>query len=565
MKENELWIIIVVLTLALEPSGTYEAQHCQVMSVDVKEELCTFKSNITHVQFPNFLGMETQQEAIDGLKGYELLLKSEQHCSNSLAFFLCHTYLPICNPEDENTIIKPCRAECEMSRFNCSSLMVHYSYPWPEILSCEKFDWFTERDPSNPAGISKVCAGNPRYTKENFFIEFPEVINGTYNHYNPDKTDKVTTPDPKDFRYNMSNCDLIGLENSDKTFNDYNCGLKCHSSYYGPRGNINILKHWILVWAGLCLIATLFTVMTFIFDQQRFRYPERAIIFSAVCYCFISVGFVLGYFFNDSIVCENSKDGRSVMRQGSSEDGPYLCFFQSFLIYYFMLASFLWWVILNLTWFLAAGLKWGHEAIALKAKFFHAVAWVLPGILFLVICIREEIDGDRLANICFVGNFKTGSLQYYVIVPLAVFYLCGMTFLGLGMFSMCNVRSELHNTGKKTDKLETLMIRIGMFSVLYSIPATILIACFLYERFQRPKWEVAYVSHCHSYSNPKKCDSAEFVADANLLTFNLIKYLMMLVTGLSTGFWVLLSFKTASNWARLLKCGFGKKGSETAV
>ena len=40
----------------------------------------------------------------------------------------------------------------------------------------------------------------------------------------------------------------------------------------------------------------------------------------------------------------------------------------------------------------------------------------------------------------------------------------GMTFLGLGMFSMCNVRHELHNTGKKTDKLETLMIRIGMFS-----------------------------------------------------------------------------------------------------
>ena len=35
----------------------------------------------------------------------------------------------------------------------------------------------------------------------------------------------------------------------------------------------------------------------------------------------------------------------------------------------------------------------------------------------------------------------------------------------------------------------------------------------------------------------RKCHTAadEFVADANLLTFNLIKYLMMLVTGLSTG------------------------------
>ena len=40
--------------------------------------------------------------------------------------------------------------------------------------------------------------------------------------------------------------------------------------------------------------------------------------------------------------------------------------------------------------------------------------------------------------------------------------------------------------------------------------------------------------YCNRYVF-RKCDSAEFVADANLLTFNLIKYLMMLVTGLSTG------------------------------
>ena len=55
--------------------------------------------------------------------------------------------------------------------------------------------------------------------------------------------------------------------------------------------------------------------------------------------------------------------------------GRALCFFQTFLIYYFLLTSFLWWVILNLTWFLAAGLKWGHESIAFKAKYFHLVAW----------------------------------------------------------------------------------------------------------------------------------------------------------------------------------------------
>lgn len=31
---------------------------------------------------------------------------------------------------------------------------------------------------------------------------------------------------------------------------------------------------------------------------------------------------------------------------------------------------------MNLTWLLAAGLKWGHEAISYFAKFFHLVAWV---------------------------------------------------------------------------------------------------------------------------------------------------------------------------------------------
>lgn len=538
------------------------------MSTEVKKELCTFESNITHVQFPNFLGMETQQEAIDGLKGYELLLIAKQHCSSALAFFLCHTYLPICNPENENTIIKPCRAECEMSRYNCSNLMVHYKYPWPEILACENFDWYTERDPSDPQGLSKVCAGDPDYTKDKFAVRFPDVLNGTYYNYNVDDgDDELITPKPDEYNYKLRNCPRIGLENSDRKFNDYNCGLPCHSSYYGPESDIDIINHWSLVWAGLCCVATLFTVMTFLFDQSRFNYPERAIVFSAACYFFISVGYIMGFFVNDDVVCENTSDGL-IMRQGSyanSQDNKVsraLCFFQTFLIYYFLLTSFLWWVILNLTWFLAAGLKWGHESIAFKAKYFHGIAWVLPLILFIIVCATEEIDGDRMANICFVGNFDVKSLQYFVIVPLSIFYLCGMTFLVLGMFSMCSVRHELHNTGKKTEKLETLMIRIGMFSVLYSIPATILIACFLYELFQRPKWEVSYVSNCYSKS-PGTCDREEFVADANLLTFNLIKYLMMLVTGLSTGFWVLLSFKTANNWARLLRCG--SKNSETAV
>jgi len=42
------------------------------------------------------------------------------------------------------------------------------------------------------------------------------------------------------------------------------------------------------------------------------------------------------------------------------------------------MAASAWWAILALTWFMAAGLKWGGEAIARYAPYFHVTAWGLP-------------------------------------------------------------------------------------------------------------------------------------------------------------------------------------------
>ena len=81
-----------------------------------------------------------------------------------------------------------------------------------------------------------------------------------------------------------------------------------------------------------------------------------------------------------------------------------------------MLASFLWWVILNLTWFLAAGLKWGHEAIALKAKFFHGVAWLvlmmeffLLWIMIFKILCRLRYITNYIDPVFFLLSFNTTS------------------------------------------------------------------------------------------------------------------------------------------------------------
>lgn len=43
----------------------------------------------------------------------------------------------------------------------------------------------------------------------------------------------------------------------------------------------------------------------------------------------------------------------------------------------------------------------------------------------------------------------------------------------------------MEKDGKETDKLEQLMVKIGVFSVLYTVPASVVIGCYFYEHSKR--------------------------------------------------------------------------------
>jgi len=46
-------------------------------------------------------------------------------------------------------------------------------------------------------------------------------------------------------------------------------------------------------WAWLCFLSTLFTLLTFWVEPSRFRYPERPIVFLALCYNLLSVAYII--------------------------------------------------------------------------------------------------------------------------------------------------------------------------------------------------------------------------------------------------------------------------------
>lgn len=83
------------------------------------------------------------------------------------------------------------------------------------------------------------------------------------------------------------------------------------------------------------------------------------------------------------------------------------------------------WVILTLTWFLAAGLKWGHEAIEMHSSYFHIAAWAIPAVKTIVILIMRLVDADDLTGLCYVGNQQQEALIGFVVAPLATYLLLG--------------------------------------------------------------------------------------------------------------------------------------------
>ncbi|CAO2617480.1 Fzd1 [Lemmus lemmus] len=277
--------------------------------------------------------------------------------------------------------------------------------------------------------------------------------------------------------------------------------------------------------------------------MRRFSYPERPIIFLSGCYTAVAVAYIAGFLLEDRVVCNDkfAEDGARTVAQGTKKEGCTILFM---MLYFFSMASSIWWVILSLTWFLAAGMKWGHEAIEANSQYFHLAAWAVPAIKTITILALGQVDGDVLSGVCFVGLNNVDALRGFVLAPLFVYLFIGTSFLLAGFVSLFRIRTIMKHDGTKTEKLEKLMVRIGVFSVLYTVPATIVIACYFYEQGG-------------GGVPPHPPMSPDF-------TVFMIKYLMTLIVGITSGFWI-WSGKTLNSWRKFYTRLTNSKQGETTV
>ncbi|KTF94702.1 hypothetical protein cypCar_00002087, partial [Cyprinus carpio] len=142
-------------------------------------------------------------------------------------------------------------------------------------------------------------------------------------------------------------------------------------------------------------------------------------------------------------------------------------------------------------------------------------------------------------------------LRGFVLAPLFVYLFIGTSFLLAGFVSLFRIRTIMKHDGTKTEKLEKLMVRIGVFSVLYTVPATIVIACYFYEQAFREQWEKTWhMQTCKRFAVP--CPVNNFAPMSPDFTVFMIKYLMTMIVGITSGFWI-WSGKTLQSWRRFYK------------
>jgi hypothetical protein len=604
-------------------SQQVENSKCEPLNTNVLQ-LC---KNIAYneTRFPNFMKQNTQEEAAADTAFYLPLIRI--NCSPVLKLFLCTLYAPPCvtnytlplKPCRE--MCEKAKSGCEdyMTRFKFSWPEYIDCWRFPSFNgaeACVTDDSYSHQQfssPFTPASPPALTGNSDNYQLSSNLNQQSQqrLDTNLLSNLNPQQQQfllNLLTATGKSSPTRQSSGDLFFGENSQKnlavyddsnsnfkrtrhhplikvkfpcpavlqilsenknthylTINDENvaaCGMPCDNHLFTGK-EVTFARSWVLIWSSICFISTLFTILTFLIETSRFRYPERPIIFLSGCYLVVALAYLIGSSSQDSIVCQTLKNAqmeeRSYLVQGV-EHVP--CTLLFMMLYFFGMSSSIWWVVLTLTWFLAAGLKWGHEAIENIASYFHLAAWAIPGVKLIAILWLQRVEADVLSGVCYTGLRNINIMRGFVVAPLFLYLILGTLFLLAGFISLFRIRNVMKHGGNKTEKLEKFMIRIGVFSILYMVPAIIVICCYFYEQSSFNAWINSWLKRNQikfnlppdyqgqgtGYSSD---DTSSFELERNSLTFFIFmsKYAMLLVVGITSGFWI-WSHKTISSWQR---------------
>ncbi|XP_015605011.1 frizzled-9 isoform X2 [Cephus cinctus] len=454
------------------------------------------------------------------------------NCSRHLRFFLCAVFAPVCS-EHVAMQIPACKPLCLSVRRDCEPALTTLTLPWPHMLDCERF----------PDNGNTLCVQPP--PEETLPETAPPALPPVQQQW-PVVQPIQPIQSMQPARINQHHqCPPHFVQTP--FVDTISCAPRCGADAYYRAEDKRFAERWMTGWAWLCFLSTLFTLLTFWVEPSRFRYPERPIVFLALCYNLLSVAYIIrGAVGPENLSCASQTDGPSYV---PVHDGlrSIPCTIWWLARHYLGLASSAWWAVLCGCWLLSARNEWSSEALHNIAPYLHATAWGVPILLTGGSLISRNVAADELTGLCQVSE---ESALWLEVLPHATLLLLGCIFASVAGTALVRVRRAVRSAGRSATKLERLMTRLGIFALLYALPAFGGLACILHESSVRPRWRTLALLAALDCRAAQNCDPGPVYRAAGL-EVALLRLFLSLVVGVTSGMWV-WSGKTCRAWSRLL-------------
>lgn len=455
----------------------------------------------------------SQREIQEQLRRWQRALRNVPKCWAVMQILLCAIYMPRCN---DSVVDLPSHEICRVTRGPCR--IVESTLGWPDFLRCD--------------------------AEENFPIQC--------------KTEA------RDLRFNTSGwCQppLVVTDMVDSWYEGWEgCGLHCHNALFTEKEHDEI-HTFISVVGCLCLLCSLFTVLTFFIDwKSANKYPALIILYINVCFFISSIGWLAQFTpgARDDIVCR--RDG--TLRKSEPTYGENLsCVIVFVMVYYFPMAAAIWFVMLAYSWYMSfKALGKIREAIEAKTAYFHIIAWSLPVILTIAIMALGQVDGDSVSGICFVGHMNWFIRVGFVLIPISISVITGGFFLIRGLIVLVKLKIGSENiiSEKASLKIQETIIRLGVFTGVAFLFVFTTFACHLYEYSHQEEWLFSLRQYIICKSNlisgnvgVQKC----VLESRPAMALVQIHLLTLFGAGIMMSTWIWTS-STLDSWKRFLRRAF---------
>ncbi|KAH8348256.1 hypothetical protein KR084_005830, partial [Drosophila pseudotakahashii] len=441
----------------------------------------------------------------------------ESGCSRRARFLLCSSLFPLCTP-DVPRPVTACKSLCETVRDECTEMAPSELMDlWPSFLNCDVL---------------------PQPEKHELCMQIPQkaaVPIGTPTTGSPMAEDHPLTyrfwkSGPPPLAPGMGSV-LCPHNFSGSPFNPQECVPQCQRDAFHTSAQKKMSETLILGLSAVCFVLTLFALVTFWAEPNRFGYPERPVLFLCLCYNLFSVCYL------ERVVFHNQARMQDVQVQGRLE-GSAACLLTPPCLASYMASSYLslcaasWWLIFALCFYLSSHKKWSSEALEKRSGLFHVLAWVPPLAPPIAALLLKKVRPSELTGICYAPGF--------VELPALVLLLLGLYFTLKASRSLLSLQQQLQPT-LAHHRFGQIRKRFVIFSLLFFAPTAAGVVAALCER---------YADSVPSCSTPEDCLSPNPLSAWPAL----VRIFLQLVGGTLTGLWV-WSRKTCESYRNRLGAG----------